>query len=90
MISNCNEKTCPGWILGLVIGMLMYFTVIVNVFADVRVDIKRELPYETQHIVQTFEDKEDLEMWLGMKMDNEGCDPYVTQIIITLDNSPTI
>ena len=54
--------------------------------ADVRVDITRELPGETQQIVRTFEDKDELEMWLSVKMDNEGCDPYVTKVIIHLDN----
>lgn len=71
-------------------GLLILFFITINAFADVRVDITRELPFKTQHIVQTFEDKEDFEMWLGMKIDNEGCDPYVTQMIITLDNSPNI
>lgn len=90
MISNCDENKCPGWIFTLAIGIVMYFTMtimwITDARADVRVDITRELPGETQQIVRTFDDKEELEMWLSVKMDNEGCDPYVTKVIIDLDN----
>ena len=94
MINKCNEEYCPGWIFALAIGITMYavttFMWITDAHAGVRVEMTRELPDETQHIVRTFEDKEDFEMWLGLKMENEGCDPYVTQMNISLDNSPII
>jgi hypothetical protein len=50
--------------------------------ADVRVEIKRELPDETQHIVQQFHDEDSFAMWMGGKLEGEGCDPYVTEIKI--------
>lgn len=58
--------------------------------AEVRIDMTRELPDETQHIVRIFEDREDFEMWLDMRLDDGGCDPYVTKMNITMDNSPNL
>ena len=90
MISKCNEDYCPGWMFALLIGIAMYFVItfmwITDAHAGVRVDMTRELPSETQHIVQVFDDKDAFEMWLGMKMENGGCDPYVTKMVINLDN----
>lgn len=84
--SSCNEKNCPGWVSALIVGILMYFAVtvmwITDVHAGVRVEITRELPEEIQTIIQTFEDDEDFQMWMGMKMEGEGCDPYVTDMRI--------
>ena len=51
--------------------------------ADVRVEITRDLPEEKQLVVMSFKDDEDFQMWMGMKMEDEqGCDPYVTEIKI--------
>jgi hypothetical protein len=55
---------------------------------DVRVEIKRELPEETQHIVQQFHDEDSFAMWMGGKLEGEGCDPYVTEIRIFRNYSP--
>ena len=85
--SSCNEKNCPGWLAAIVVGMVMYFAVTVMWISEahageVRVEIKRELPDETQHIVQQFHDEDSFAMWMGGKLEGEGCDPYVTEIKI--------
>jgi hypothetical protein len=49
---------------------------------DVRVEITRELPEEKQFIVQEFHDEDAFAMWMGGKLEGEGCDPYVTEIRI--------
>ncbi|MDC0446778.1 hypothetical protein OAL99_02685 [Gammaproteobacteria bacterium] len=90
--TNCNEGRCPGWLAVIIVGVsayfLSFFLFINDAFSEVRIDITRELPDETQHIVRIFEDKEDFEMWMSMKMEYEGCDPYVTEMIVKLDNHP--
>lgn len=53
-------------------------------FADVRVDITRDLPYKSQNIVQVFDDIDAFQMWFEMKME-QGCDPYVTSINIDMN-----
>lgn len=55
---------------------------------DVRVEIKRELPDETQHIVQQFHDEDSFAMWMSGKLEGEGCDPYVTEIRIFRNYQP--
>ena len=55
---------------------------------DVRVEITRELPDETQHIVQQFHDEDSFAMWMGGKLEGEGCDPYVTEIRIFRNYQP--
>ena len=69
--TNCNENRCPGWLAVIILGISAYFLslflFINDAFSEVRVDITRELPDETQHIVRIFEDKEDFEMWMSMK-----------------------
>ena len=90
--TSCNENRCPGWLAVIILGIsayfLSFFLFINDAFSEVRVDITRELPDETQHIVRIFEDKEEFEMWMSMKMEYEGCDPYVTEMIVKLDNHP--
>jgi hypothetical protein len=92
MISNCDENKCPGWIFAIAIGIVMYFTMtfmwITDARADVRVDMTRELPNETQHIVRTFNDREDFEMWMSMRLEDGGCDPYVTKMVVNLNSNP--
>ena len=91
--TSCNEKNCPGWVAALVVGMFAYFAVTImfinDVYAgDVRVEITRELPSETQHIVQQFHDEDSFAMWMGGKLEGEGCDPYVTEIRIFRNYQP--
>ena len=90
--TNCNEDGCPGWLAVIIVGIsayfLSFFLFINDAFSEVRIDITRELPDETQHIVRIFEDKEEFEMWMSMKMEYEGCDPYVTEMIVKLNNHP--
>ena len=88
MISKCNIKYCPGWAFALAIGLIMYLASMIMLVQDtmaneVRVVMTRELPDETQHIVQTFPDADTFAMWMGTKME-EGSDPYVRDIKITL------
>jgi len=88
----CTENKCPGWIFALAIGIVMYFAAtfmwISVAHADVRVDMTRELPNETQHIVRTFNDREDFEMWMSMRLEDGGCDPYVTKMVVNLNSNP--
>jgi len=91
--SSCNEKNCPGWLGALIAGMVMYFAVTVMWITDVhagevRVEITRELPDEKQMIVQEFPDEELFAMWMGGKLEGEGCDPYVTEIRIFRNYQP--
>jgi len=91
MFANCNEKTCPGWASALLIGGIAYVVMMImfikDVSADVRVEITRELPAETQLVVQEFPDEELFSMWMTSKLE-EGCDPYVTKININRNYNP--
>jgi hypothetical protein len=92
--SNCNSKNCPGAGIAIVAGILMM--IIVTVFGvvtdahagEVRVEITRELPEERQLVVQHFYDEDSFMMWMGSKMEGEGCDPYVTDIRIIRNYQP--
>ena len=91
--SSCNEKNCPGWLAAIIVGMIMYFAVTVMWITDVhagevRVEITRELPDEKQMIVQEFPDEDLFAMWMGGKLEGEGCDPYVTEIRIFRNYQP--
>jgi hypothetical protein len=91
--TSCNEKNCPGWksalMAGVVLIVMMMSGVVNDAFAgDVRVEIKRELPDETQHIVQQFYDEDSFAMWMSGKLEGEGCDPYVTEIKIFRNYQP--
>ena len=57
-------------------------------FADVRVEITRELPEEKQLVVQQFHDEDSFMMWMANKMEGEGCDPYVSEIRIYRNYQP--
>ena len=58
-------------------------------FADVRVEIIRDLPEEKQVVVQHFYDEDSFMMWMGTKMEDEqGCDPYVSEIRIYRNYQP--
>lgn len=89
--TSCNEKNCPGWLAALVVGMFAYFAVTVmfinDVYADVRVEITRDLPNEKQMIIQEFPDEELFSMWMITKLEEE-CDPYVNEIRIIRNYQP--
>jgi hypothetical protein len=94
MFSNCKEKTCPGWVSTLLVGLAMVilvaFTAVQDAYAgEVRVEIKRYLPEETQLIVQQFHDVESFQMWMAEKME-VGCDPYVEEVKILLNYNPAL
>jgi len=53
--------------------------------ADVKMTIYREMPNgQEQVIVQQFDDEDAWMMWMQMKFDNGGCDPYVTHFTVNL------
>jgi hypothetical protein len=92
--NNCNEKNCPGAGIAILVGFVFMF--LVSVFGivsdaqagEVRVEITRELPEERQLVVQHFYDEDSFMMWMGSKMEGEGCDPYVTNINIIRNYQP--
>ena len=91
--SSCNEKNCPGWLAAMVVGMVMYFVVTIMWISEatageVRVEITRELPEEKQLVVQHFYDEDSFAMWMVSKLEDEGCDPYVSEIKILRDYQP--
>jgi len=91
--SSCNEKNCPGWAAALLMGVIAYVVVAVMFIKDVsagevRVEITRELPDEKQFIVQSFPDEDLFAMWMGGKLEGEGCDPYVSEIRIFRNYQP--
>jgi hypothetical protein len=53
--------------------------------ADVKVTITRDLPNERQHIVQQFPDMDGFEMWMQQRLEDTGCDPYVTDMKVEFD-----
>jgi len=91
--TSCNEKNCPGWLPAVVAGLAMIVFVLLTAINDahageVRVEITRELPEEKQLVVQHFYDEDSFMMWMGSKMEGEGCDPYVTNINIIRNYEP--
>jgi len=91
--TSCNDNNCPGWLAAMIVGLIGYIFVTVMFWKDVhagevRVEITRELPEETQHVVQHFYDEDSFQMWMGGKMEGEGCDPYVTEIRIFRNYQP--
>jgi len=89
--SSCNEKNCPGWLGAIVAGMLMYFAVTFmwitdahaeEVSQEVVVTFDRELPFKSYQFTRTFEDKEAFEMWLALRLEDKGCDPYLKSMHI--------
>ena len=90
--TSCNEKNCPGWFPAVLAGVVMIVMVLLSyvndAHADVRVEITRELPDEKQLVIQQFDDDESFQMWMAMKMEGEGCDPYVSDIKIIRNWEP--
>ena len=71
-----------GVILLVIIGLI---TLIMPASADVKVTITRDLPNERQHIVQQFPDMDGFEMWMQQRLEDTGCDPYVTDMKVEFD-----
>ena len=70
----------------LIVALLLIIpTVALAEFKEpmVRVEITRSIPYDKDyHIVREFDDLDELVMWFNNKMENEGCDPYVTKVTL--------
>ncbi|MGA0959915.1 MAG: hypothetical protein ACO3SI_07240 [Sedimenticolaceae bacterium] len=75
-------KRALGVLLLICLGI---FTLIMPASADVKVTITRDLPNERQHIVQQFPDRDGFEMWMQQRLEENGCDPYVTDIKVEFD-----
>lgn len=71
-----------GVILLVIIGLI---TLVMPASADVKVTITRDLPNERQHIVQQFPDMDGFEMWMQQRLEDSGCDPYVTDMKVVFD-----
>jgi len=71
-----------GVILLVILGLI---TLIMPASADVKVTISRDLPNERQHIVQQFPDMDGFEMWMQQRLEDTGCDPYVTDMKVEFD-----
>ena len=85
--TSCNEKTCPGWKAALMAGVVMIVMVLGGLISDahaqeVVVTFDRELPFKSYEFTRTFEDKESFEMWLAMRLEDKGCDPYLKSMHI--------
>jgi hypothetical protein len=75
-------KKALGLFLLALLGMIM---LIMPASADVKVTITRDLPNERQHIVQQFPDMDGFEMWMQQRLEDSGCDPYVTEMKVDFD-----
>ncbi|MGA0974922.1 MAG: hypothetical protein ACO397_07280 [Gammaproteobacteria bacterium] len=75
-------KKALGLFLLALLGLIM---LIMPASADVKVTITRDLPNERQHIVQQFPDMDGFEMWMQQRLEDSGCDPYVTEMKVDFD-----
>jgi hypothetical protein len=75
-------KRALGVILLISLGLL---TLVMPASADVKVTITRDLPNERQYIVQQFPDMDGFEMWMQQRLEENGCDPYVTDMKVEFD-----
>jgi len=75
-------KKSLGVIFLVILGLI---TLIMPASADVKVTITRDLPNERQHIVQQFPDMDGFEMWMQQRLEDTGCDPYVTDMKVEFD-----
>jgi len=84
--TSCNEKNCPGALGVMILGLVMFVTVmfgfVTDANAEVVVTFDRELPFKSYQFTRTFEDKEAFEMWLAMRLEDKGCDPYLKSMHI--------
>jgi len=75
-------KKVVGVFLLVIMGILF---LVMPASADVKVTITRDLPSERQLIVQQFPDKDGFEMWMQQRLEDQGCDPYVTDMKVEFD-----
>ena len=75
-------KKALGVILLVILGIV---SLVMPASADAKVTITRDLPNERQHIVQQFPDMDGFEMWLQQRLEDKGCDPYVTDMKVEFD-----
>jgi len=54
-------------------------------YSDVRVEITRDLVDQKQIVVQQFHDMDAFEMWMVNRLETQGCDPYVTSVVISIN-----
>lgn len=85
--TSCNENNCPGWKAALGAGLVMILFVVLGAINEAKanevvVSFNRELPFKAYEFTRTFEDKESFEMWLAMRLEDKGCDPYLTDMHI--------
>jgi len=90
--SNCTNKSCPGWLGALIVGMMAYVVITIMFMKDVMaqevvVSFERELPYKTFYFTRTFEDKDAFEMWLSDRLETKGCDPYLKNMNINFSSN---
>ena len=85
--TSCNEKNCPGAFGVMILGLVMFVTVMFGFVTDAQagevvVTFNRELPNKSVEFSRTFEDKDAFEMWLADRLETKGCDPYLTDMKI--------
>ena len=92
--TSCNEKNCPRALGVMLVGLVMFVTVmfgfVTDANAEVVVSFERELPNKTVNFKRTFEDKDSFEMWLSARLEDKGCDPYLKYMLIDFKPEETI
>ena len=93
--TSCNEKNCPGALGVMLIGLVMFVTVMFGFVTDAQagevvVTFNRELPNKSVEFTRTFQDKDDFEMWLANRLEGPGCDPYLTDMKIQFKQNEEI
>ena len=68
-------------------ALMLNLAILPSVFADVRVEITRNLPEGQRIIVQEFNDQDEFAMWMATRLEDD-CKPGVTKINIDLDYKP--
>ena len=93
--TSCNEKNCPGALSVMLVGLVMFVTVMFGFVTDAQagevvVTFNRELPDKSVEFSRTFTDKDDFEMWLANRLEGPGCDPYLTDMKIQFKQNEEI
>ena len=93
--TSCNEKNCPGALGVMLVGLVMFVTVMFGFVTDAQagevvVTFNRELPDKSVEFTRTFTDKDDFEMWLANRLEGPGCDPYLTDMKIQFKQNEEI
>ena len=78
-----NETRGRIWAVIMISIFVFGIAISMNANADeVVVTFKRELPFKSYEFTRTFEDKDAFEMWMAMRLEGKGCDPYLSKIVI--------